>query len=107
LGSRAQVPKSFAFGSRTGIEEATATESSEKPTMSHGTGTKEDVDVFVTVAGRDRGTGSHTSRTTIEELERVVPVTLIRDVLPVEFADHTSGVHGRNEALAHVEALVV
>lgn len=47
-----------------------------------------EVEAFMTVARRASKAGSHTQRVAIEEVERMMPVTFIRGVLPPAFADH-------------------
>lgn len=46
------------------------------------------VQAFMTVAGRAGKAGSHTKSVTIEEVERMVPVSYLHNVLPSAFADH-------------------
>ncbi|CAE7540410.1 unnamed protein product [Symbiodinium natans] len=48
----------------------------------------QEVEVFVTLAGRSGKGGSVTKPTSIEELERMVPVSFVPDVVPEPFADH-------------------
>jgi len=52
------------------------------------TASVQDVDVFVTLAGRPGKGGSTTKLTTIDELERMVPVSFVPNVVPEPFADH-------------------
>ncbi|CAJ1456096.1 unnamed protein product, partial [Effrenium voratum] len=47
-----------------------------------------EVEVFMTVAGRQGKGGSVTRRASVEEMEKMVPVSFVPNLLPQPFADH-------------------